>query len=122
MEADVYIGINLYWDYVNKTITFSMPNYVRNALHRFQHIFMVGKEYSPHICAQIQYGQKIQYANHFYSSGYLSDKETNLVQQVCGHFLYYAIAIENIILTALCDISLDIQRAQKQCNTRSETG
>ena len=74
MEAKVYIGINLDWDYVNKTVTFYMPEYVRKALHRIQHILMIGKEYSPHICDPIQYGQKIQYADPLDESEYLYDK------------------------------------------------
>ena len=44
MEATVYIGINLDWGYVNKTVKFTLPNYVRKALHRFQHFLMGGKE------------------------------------------------------------------------------
>ena len=44
MEVTVYIGINLDWDYVNRTVTLSMPNYVCKALHRFQHILIGGKE------------------------------------------------------------------------------
>ena len=39
------------------------------------------------------------------------DKETNLVQQVCGTFLYYAIAIDNTILPVLIDISSEQSKA-----------
>ena len=42
---------------------------------------------------------------------YLSNKETNLLQQVCGTFLYYAISIDNTILPALCDISSERSKA-----------
>ena len=35
MEATVYIGIKLTWDYVHRTVTLSMPSYVQKALHRF---------------------------------------------------------------------------------------
>ena len=82
-----------------------MPNYVHKALHIFQHILMGVKEYSPHICSPIQYGQKIQYADPLDAAEYISDKETNLIKQVCGTFLYYAIAIDNTIFLALSDIS-----------------
>ena len=44
MEATVYIGIKLTWDYVHITVTFSIPSYVHKALHRFQHILSGGKE------------------------------------------------------------------------------
>ena len=70
-----------------------------------------GKEYSPHTCAPIQYEQKIQYADPLDTSEYLSDKETNLVQHMCGTFLYYAIAIDNTIIFALSDNSSEQSKA-----------
>ena len=88
-----------------------MPKYVRKALHRFQHIVRGVKEYSLHICAPIQYGQKIQYVDPLDAAEYFSDKETNLIQQVCGTFLYYAMAIDKNILPALSDISLEQSKA-----------
>ena len=88
-----------------------MPSYVHKALHRFQHILRGGKEYSPHTCDPIQYGQNIQYADLLDTAEYLSDKETTLIQQVCGTFLYYAIAIDNIIIPALSDISSEQSKA-----------
>ena len=114
MEATVYIGIKMDWEYVNRTVILSIPNYVRKALHRFQHILMGGKEYSPHICASIQYGHKYQYADPLDASEYLYDKEINLIQQVCGTFLYYAIAINNTILLALGDISSEQSKATEK--------
>ena len=44
MKKKVYIGINLDWDHVKRTVIFTMPNYVRKALQIFQHIFVGGKE------------------------------------------------------------------------------
>ena len=40
-----------------------------------------------------------------YSDSSLNNTETNLIQQILGTFLYYAIAINNNILPALCNIS-----------------
>ena len=113
MAATVYIGIKLEWDYVHRTVTLSMPNYLRKALQRFQHIMRGDKEYSPHICAPIQYGHKFQYADALDVEDFLSEKETNLVQQACGIFLYYSIAIDNTILPALRDISSQQSEATK---------
>ena len=111
MEATVYIGIKLTWDYVHRTVTLSMQSYLHKALKRFQHILRGGKEYSPHTCAPIQYGQKIKYADPLETAEYLSNKETNLVQQVCGNFFNYAISIDNTILPALSDISSEQSKA-----------
>ena len=113
MEATVYIGIKLYWDYVHRTFTLSIPNHVHKALHIFQHILRGGKDYSPHIYAPIQYGQKIQCADLLDAADYLSDKETKLIQQVCGTFLYYDITFYNTILPALSEISSEHSKATK---------
>ena len=105
MEATVYIGIKLEWDYVHRTVTLLTPSYVHKALQIFHHILQGVKKYSPHTCAPIQYGQKVQYADPLDISECLSDKETNLVQYLCVTFLYYDIAIYNTILPALSNIS-----------------
>ena len=88
MEATVYIGIKLEWDYAHIIVTLLMPEYVRKALHRFQNILRGGKDYSPHICVPIQYGHKIQCSDPLDAAEYLSEKETNLVQQVFCTFSY----------------------------------
>ena len=74
MAETVYIGIKLEWEYVHINVTLSIPSYVRKALHRFQHIVIGGKEYSPHTYAPIQYIQKVQYADPLNAAEYLSDK------------------------------------------------
>ena len=74
MEATVYIGIKLEWDYVHRTVILSIPNYVRKSLHKFQHFMRGGKDYSPHIYAPIQYGHKFQYADPLDAAKYLSEK------------------------------------------------
>ena len=113
MGAVVYTRIKLDWYYVHRTVTLSIPNYVRKNLHIFQHIMMGDKEYSPHICSPIQYGQKIQCADPLDAAEYQSDKETNLIQQFCGTFLYYSIAIDKTILPTLSEISSEQTKATK---------
>ena len=90
-----------------------MSNDVSKALHIFQHILRGGKDYYPHICAPIQYGQKIQIVDPLDAAEYLTEKESNLIQQVCGTLLYYAINIDNTILLSLSDISSEQSKATK---------
>ena len=90
-----------------------MPSYVRKALQRLQHILRGCKEYSPHTCSPIQYVKKVQYSDPLDAVRYLSEKETNLFQQVCGIFLYYAISTENTIIPGLSDISSEQSKATK---------
>ena len=74
MASTVYIKIKIEWDYVHRTVTFSIPSYVCKDLHIFQNILRGGKDYSPHTCAPIQYGHKFQYANPLDAAEYLSEK------------------------------------------------
>ena len=37
-KAKKYIGINLKWDYINRTVELSMTDYVKHALHNFQRL------------------------------------------------------------------------------------
>jgi len=36
-EGGIYCGVTLEWDYKNRTVDLSMPSYIANALHKFQH-------------------------------------------------------------------------------------
>ena len=90
-----------------------MPSYVPKAFHIIKKILRGGKEYSPHTCAPIKYGLRVQYADPLDAAEYLSEDETNLVQQVCGAFSYYTIDIENTVLPALSDISSEKSKATK---------
>ena len=58
MEANIYIGILLQWDYLTRTVILSMRDYVCKALQKFQHILPNKAEYAPYEYAPIQYGQK----------------------------------------------------------------
>ena len=81
MESTFYIGIKLGWDYVHRTFTLSIPSYVSKALHIFQHIMRGGKDYYPHNCDPIQYGKRVQYAEHLDAAEYLSEKDRKLPQR-----------------------------------------
>ena len=118
MKATKYIGINLDWDYKLKRVTLSMLDYVQTALHKFRHVPQQHPEHSPHAHLKTTYGQKVQYAEPLDDSENLSAKDINYVQQVCGTFLYYAIAIDNTILPALSDISSEQAKATKNAATK----
>jgi hypothetical protein len=61
-NGGLYCGITLKWDYDNKHVDLSMPGYIKDALHKFQHPMPKRPEYAPHICTVPAYGQRIQYA------------------------------------------------------------
>jgi hypothetical protein len=59
-EATKYCGITLEWDYVNRTVDLSMPNYLADALHHFQHPPPKHQIHAPSEWSLPSYGMKIQ--------------------------------------------------------------
>jgi hypothetical protein len=82
-----YIWITLDWDYNKCQVHLSMPNYVQKALKQFQH--KAGKlQHAPYQSAPIQYGAKKQYRTQESKAPLSGDKANQLIQQVCGKFLF----------------------------------
>jgi hypothetical protein len=46
--GSLYCGLTLNWDYTNRTVDLSMPNYVAMALHKFQHPPPSRRQHAPH--------------------------------------------------------------------------
>ncbi len=97
-----YIGITLDWDYVNRKVHLSMPNYVSKALKQFQHIRKPKPQHAPYPCAKINYGAKKQYATQVSQAPPLDKQGKKFIQQVCGKFLFLGRAVDP---TLLCPIS-----------------
>ena len=84
-----------------------MPEYVKHALHNFQHLLSSCPEHSPYLHNASIYGISLQYSDPEDSIDLLPPSNCNLIQQIMGSFLYYGIALDNTILVALNDISLE---------------
>jgi hypothetical protein len=98
-----YCGLTFDWNYNDGYVDISMPNYVKEALHKFHHVSK-GKCHAPHKWSVPAYGSKVQYATHD-TSELISDKiEKKRIQSIVGTFLYYARAIESPMLPALNEI------------------
>ena len=102
-DPDYYLGMTMEWDYIKRTCKLSMPEYVKQALCRFQHI-MKQKCYSPSPFTPPIYGKKQQMAK-IDNSMPITPEEKKLLQQVCGTFLYYARAVDCTMLHALNDLA-----------------
>ncbi|OEU23630.1 hypothetical protein FRACYDRAFT_233801 [Fragilariopsis cylindrus CCMP1102] len=82
-----------------------MPGYVKEALLEFQHPgtneikFNSPSPYTPPVYGRKQQMAKIDETNP------INKRETKLLQQVCGKFLYYARAIDTTMLHALNDLA-----------------
>jgi hypothetical protein len=104
-EATKYCGITLEWDYDNRTVDFSMPNYVAEALHHFQHPTPKHPIHAPSKWSPPNYGTKVQLTSPFDESPKHTAKETKLLQRVIGKFLYYARAVDPTMLHILSNLA-----------------
>ena len=104
-EGKKYLGVDLDWDYVNRTVTLSMPKYVEAALHKLQHPKPPRKQHAPHRWNIPSYGAKIQFAPTEDDHPLLDPASRTRVQKIVGMFLYYALAIDNTMLVALGTIA-----------------
>jgi hypothetical protein len=58
----LYCSNTLKWDYENKHVDLSMPGYIKDALHKYQHPMPKRPQYAPHNWTVLAYSHRIQYA------------------------------------------------------------
>jgi hypothetical protein len=100
-EGKNYCGIDLEWDYKNRSVILSMKGYVQKALDRFEHTKPKRKQHAPSPWSAPKYGAAVQYAEPEDKSEALSKQGVTRLQEIIGSFLYYARAIDNTMLVAL---------------------
>ena len=100
-----FCGIDLNWDYTNRTCDLSMPGYVDHALHKFQHPTPKKLQDSPYPATVKQYGVKVQLTDPIDTSARLPPHEIKRLQQIIGTFLFYGRAVDPTLLTALSELS-----------------
>jgi hypothetical protein len=83
----LYCGIALDWDYKNKTVDLSMPGYIANALHKFQHKHPERPQHAPYPARTPQYGSKVQLTPAIVDSPTLTPQGRKRIQQVVGALL-----------------------------------
>jgi hypothetical protein len=97
----LYCGIELDWDYKNKTVDLSMPGYISNALYKFQHKEPLRPQHAPYPTQTPHYDSKVQLAPELDTPAYLSPAGKKRIQQVIGFLLYYGRTIDPTILTSI---------------------
>jgi hypothetical protein len=101
----LYCGINLDWDYENKTVNLLMPGYIEAALHKFQHEPPSQPQRAPYPARAPQYGSKVQTTPELDTSADMSPAGKKMIQQVVGSLLYYGRAVDPTILTIISAIA-----------------
>ena len=104
MDAKQYVGIDLQWDYINRTLICSMDEYIDTALQELQHTVPNQHHKGPSKHIQPNYGSKIQYVEDKIEATLPPDK-IKYIQKVIGKFLFMARAVDNTLLHALNDLA-----------------
>ena len=105
----LYSGMQLKWDYVNRTCELSIPGYVFKALLRFNHNLPKRPQHSPYPYTIPQYGSRIQYSTiqHDPAICNLPPDELKRLQEILGVFRFYAMAIDSTFLTPISALATD---------------
>jgi hypothetical protein len=122
----------LEWDYKNRTVDVSMPGYIKEALHKYQHPAPARPEHAPNTWDPPIYGSKTQFVTEATSSPALSDKEINKLQQLTGTFLYYDRAVDPTLIMPINVLASEqststhvkadkVIKLLNYCNTHPET-
>ena len=85
--GSLYCGLAINWDYDKRICDISMPTYINEALHKFQHPVPSCPQDAPHTWNQPVYGASVQYADQPDDSNLLPPKSIDLVQQIIGPLL-----------------------------------
>ena len=114
-----YLGFKIDWNYPQRHVDISMPEYVPKALLTLRHPHPTVPQHAPHQWTRPVYGAKIQLANTDISP--LLDKlGIHRVQQISGLFLYYSRGCDPTIIVALNEISHNqaapTEKTKKACD------
>ena len=95
-----FVKINLDWDYENRRVHLSMQPYLQKALRQFGVEKPTKPQNSPYPHVPPKYGAKEQFGEEEDSPPSTKEDQKN-VQTVTGKFLWYARAVDPMLLTAL---------------------
>ena len=113
-----YCGLHLQWNYKNRYVDVSMPQYIEKTLQKFNHPTPARAQHAPHDWIRPAYGAKIQYAPADPNLPVLDQAGTTRVQSINGTLMYYARAVDPSMLPALNEISTQQAKPTEQTITK----
>ena len=115
-KVNLYFGINLKWDYINRTFRITTKYYIANLRVKFDHPHPAKPQPSLHKHAPIVYGSKIHYAAGPNNSTPLNAAGILRFQAIVGALLFYARDIYNKIIVALSELGQQKASVTKATN------
>jgi hypothetical protein len=107
----LYCSITLNWDYANKHVDLSMPGYIKDSLHTFQHPLPKHPQYAPYNWTVPAYCQRIQYAPLPDAVPPTTDAEITSAQAIVDTLLYNARAVDPTLLVPLSALASQLSTA-----------
>jgi hypothetical protein len=111
--ATVYSGMTLKWDFYKRTCDIYMPGYVSNVLSKFQHDYPKHPQHTPSRYVTPVYSATTQYATTDEIPP-LTAQQCLTIQKVTGSVLYYARAVDPIVLMPLNAIATEQTKAMEK--------
>jgi hypothetical protein len=100
-----FIVVSFKWEYANKHVDLSMPDYIKDALHKYQHPMPNHLQYAPHNWTFPAYGQRIQYAPLPYKSPLATPQDITRAQGIVSTLLYNARTMDPTLLVPLSSLA-----------------
>jgi len=116
----LYCGITLNWNYTDRYVDISMPNYVQKQLVRYRRRNSHRKQFCPFQPAPINYGRNSDELINEPESPAVGKEDEKYIRGVVGSFLYYARTVDLTILTALSDIASEQSKPTEKTMKRVE--
>jgi hypothetical protein len=105
--GNLYCGISLDWDYVNRWVDISMPGYIKKKLQEYGHVIPSRIQMCPYSPKPKKIGSKAQAPFSLDASPKLDEKGIKRIQKIVGSILYYARAVDMTVLAALSTIAIN---------------
>jgi hypothetical protein len=99
------------WNDMSKHVNLSMPGYIKDALHKFQHPLPKRPQYAPRDWTVPTYGERIQYAPLPDAAPPATSEEITSAQAVVGNLLYSARAVDPTLLVPLSALASQLSTA-----------
>jgi hypothetical protein len=104
-EGTCCLDLTLDWDYKQRKVHLSMPDYLGNALVRFGHEPPTKPQMQPHPHTIPTYGATIQYTEATDTFLAATKAEHKYIRQVIGVLLYYGRAVDSTILAGISSLA-----------------
>ena len=116
-EGKHYLGMDLEWDYIKRTLEVAMQGYVQSAYKQFNHKKTKQPVHGPTKFTPPKYGAKIQHSEEDLPRP-MKPQERKLLEKVVDFPLYYVRAEDVTMMYALNELASQISKVTKksQCH------